>query len=409
MGLAERMKRAAAAWRGITPTAAQNAMWQSFLVSNDDFDDMCTKGYTSLDKCPEVLTGCRIIADMISSMTIYLMANTERGDTRIINELSRKVDILPSRYMTRKTWMDFTVMTLLLYGRGNAVILPHTREGLLDDLEPIPADRFGFASVDGGQGYEILIDGRAIEPENVMHFVLNPNRYEPWRGDGLTAAIRDVANNLQQAAATEKGFMSSKWKPSLIVKVDALADEFSDPEKRSNLLHEYVSSAHTGEPWLIPSEQFQVQEVRPLSLADLAISDVVTLDKKTVAAILGVPAFVLGVGTYSKDEWNGFVNNTIRPIARSIEQEMTRKLLISPKMYWKFNMNSLYSYDLKTISGVYSDLYVKGIVTGNEVRDQMNMEPKEGLDELVILENYIPLNKIGDQLKLGKGGVNADE
>ncbi len=370
----------------------------AFLTSQEAYETLCVSGYTSLDRNPEISTAVRNIAALISSMTIYLMSNTKNGDKRIKNELSRAVDINPNQYMTRRTWMESIVSTLLLYGKGNSVVWPHTSGGLLGDLEPIAHDRVMFEPV--GHGYRILIDGVARDPGDLLHFVFNPDPKHPWKGQGVQVALRDVAHNLRQAGETTRGFMASKWKPSVIVKVDAMTDEFSSPDGRKKLLDSYIKSADVGEPWLIPAEQFSVEQIKPLSLADLAISDVVQMDKRTVAAILGVPPFVLGVGDFDKDAWNAFVSNTIQPIAKAIEQELTRKLLISPDWYWKFNVASLFSYDLKTTSDVYSNLYVRGLVTGNEVRDKMNLEPLEGLDELVLLENYIPLDKIGDQKKL---------
>lgn len=371
----------------------------AWLTNPDSWDTLCVSGYTPLDRNPEIVAACRQIAQLISSMTIYLMANTERGDVRILNELSRAVDIYPCETMTRRTWMETIVMNLLLYGKGNSIVIPHTADGLLGDLEPVAADRVTFEAV-GRRDYRVKIDGAPHDPKNLLHFVHNPDRNYPWKGQGLHVVLQDIASNLKQAAETEKGFMASKWKPSVIVKVDALTEEFASQEGRERLLDEYVKGAGAGEPWLIPAEQFSVEQIRPLSLSDLAISDVVQIDKRTVASILGVPPFVVGVGDYNAAAWDAFVNNTIRPIARGIEQELTRKLLISAKMYWRFNIASLYSYDLKNTADVYSNLYVRGIVTGNEVRDKIGMEPLEGLDDLVILENYIPLAKIGEQLKL---------
>ncbi len=190
----------------------------------------------------------------------------------------------------------------------------------------------------------------------------------------------------------------------MIVKVDALTDEFSSPAGRKRLLEEYVASAEAGEPWVIPAEQFSVEQVKPLTLTDLAIRDTVELDKRTVAAVLGVPPFLLGVGEYDKAAWNSFVQNTIRPIAVGIQQELTKKLILSPKWYVKFNVLSLMDWDLQTLYTVFGGLSDKGIVTGNEVRDRIGMSPLDGLDELRILENFIPNDMIGQQKKLNGGG-----
>lgn len=380
----------------------KRASSSTFIVDSSEFDNLCCTGYTSLDKNPEILTACKKIAELIGTMTIYLMENTKNGDVRIQNELSRKIDIEPIQTMTRKHWMEVIVMNLLLYGKGNSVVWPHTYNGIIQSLEPIAASRVQFVQDPTSyRKYRILIDGIAKKPEDLLHFVYNPDEYYLWKGKGLNVVLRDVAQNLKQAAATEKGFLESKWKPSLIVKVDALIDEFSNKEGRKKLLEEYVKSGEIGEPWMIPAEQFQVEQVKPLSLKDLAIKDTVELDKRTVAAILGVPPYLLGVGTYNQAEWNNFIQNTIGPIAKSIEQEMTKKLILSPKWYLKFNILSLFDYDIKTIFQVFGGLADKGMMTPNEVRDRLGLTPLEGLNELRILENYIPVEEIGNQNKLG--------
>lgn len=372
-----------------------------FLSDIGNYDLMCT-GYTTLDKNPEIYTACRTIARLISSMTIRLMANTESGDVRIENELSRKIDINPNQYMTRRTFIEYVTMNMLLYGQGNSVVRAHTQNGLLQDLEPIQSNRVSFYP--DGYGYKVMIDGIEYTPDELLHFVDNPDPYYPWKGRGIQVVVKDVANNLKQAQKTKNSFMTSQWKPSVIVKVDALTDEFSSPEGRKKLLKEYVQSSEIGEPWLIPADQFSVEQIKPLSLSDLAISDSVEMDKKTVAAIVGVPPFVLGVGEYNKQAWNSFVQNTVKPIAQGIEEEMTRKLIVNPKWYLKFNILSLMDWDIKTIADVFGALSDRGFVDGNEVRDRIGMDPRDGLDELRVLENYIPFDMAALQKKLIQGG-----
>lgn len=375
------------------------------LVVAADGEDLCVPGYTSLDKNPEIMTACHTIAELIGSITIHLMSNTDDGDVRIQNELSRMIDITPMPTMTRKQWVESFVMTMLLYGRGNAIVLPHTYGGYIRSLEPIAAGRVSFEPI-GWSKYRVIIDGRSYKPDDVLHFTYNPDKTYLWKGQGVTVTLKEIANNLKQAEATKKGFLESKWKPSVIVKVDAMTEELASPEGRKKILAEYIEQDNAGEPWVVPAEQIDVDVVKPLTLADLAISDTVEVDKRTVAAVIGVPPFLLGVGDYDPDAWNAFVRTKVRSIVTGIAQEMTRKLIISDNWYIRFNEMSLLDWDLQTISSVFGELRKQGVVDGNEVRDRIGMSPREGLSELVMLENYIPADKLGDQNKLQGGAEN---
>lgn len=381
------------------PSQKRSAAW---LCSSEAFDTLTCQGYTSLSHNPEIAAGVDTIARLIGSMTIHLMENRDDGDVRIKNELSRKIDINPNSYSTREQFMHWIVRTLYLEGSGNAVAYPDTRDGVLRDLNPIPPAMVSF--IPDGWGYKVIIDGQEYDPEDVLHFVLNPDSHYPWLGTGYRVSLADVANNLKQASTTQKGFMASKWKPSIIVKVDALVDEFSTREGRRKLLESYAMSGEAGEPWLIPAEQFSVEQVKPLTLSDLALDAMVTLDKRTVAAVLGIPPFVLGVGDFSRDQWNNFVNTTIMPLARAIEQEMTKKLLYSPNWFFRFNSWSLYSYSITELVSAGAEMVDRMALRRNEWRGWLNLPPDSEMNDLLALENYLPADRLGDQNKLVQNG-----
>lgn len=369
----------------------------------DVFGLDCPRGYRQLSKCPEIIAGVDRIASLIGSMTIHLYQNTDQGDEIIKDRLARVLDVEPNSYMTRHNFINWIVKTLYLDGKGNAVVVPITEDGYLRSLNPVAPSK---VNIDDSI-YMLTIDGTQKFPSDVLHFVLNPSCEKPWKGDGFAVQLRDVCETLTQAQETRKDFLSNKIMPSVIVNIQTDIEEMSDPATRDKIADQYLSQTKKGSPWIIPADLMSVQQIKPLTLADIAINESITLDKKQVASLLGIPTFVLGEGAYNKDEWNNFISTQVMSIAQIIQQEMTRKLLYSPERYIAFSPRSLLAYSMTELSDVGCKLMERGMMTGNEVRDWIGLSPKADLDKLTMLENYIPADKIGDQKKLKGNDSNA--
>ena len=352
-------------------------------------------GYHMLSEAPEVAAAIWIIADLISSTPIHLMENGASGDTRIRDALSRKIDVDPWSLGTRQTFIHWIVETELT--EGEAVVIPRTAGTLIADL--IPAVGATLTRPVGSASYFAQYNGCKFDASNILHFRLRPDPLQPWRGIGPQVQLQQVVDSIVQTAETKTAYMSSEYKPPIVIAVNT-DSPLSDEDERTKFIEKYLSRKDKSEPLILPADLMNISQVKPLSLTDLAIKDGVELDKKTVASIFGIPGFLLGVGSFNKEEYNTFISRTIVPICRGIEQELTKKLLYSQERYFRFSTRRLYSYSLKELSEISLAMRNAGLMTGNEGRNWLDLPPKDGLDDLVMLENYLPADRLGDQKKL---------
>ena len=353
-------------------------------------------GYHRLLDSPEISACINRIAAIISGATIYLMENTDEGDVRVHDELARFVDINPWPNMaTRQSWMNWIVTTLLGEGDGEAFVLPRTSGGKFTALEPMP----GAVSIDNpAGGYFVQWRGYTYAPDEVLHFRLYADPDRPWKGRGVRVQANRLAASLNTTSQLNDMLNSPDYKPPLIVAVNS-DNAFSDEAERENFRESYLSESKDGKPWILPADLVKIEQIKPMSLTDLAVKDTVELDKKTATAIFGVPGFTLGIGSFSEAEHNHAVRTVYVPICQGIEQELTLKLLASPRRYFKISRRRLYAYDLKNLIDMDLAMADRGYLNGDEVRADMDLDPV-GLTERVRLENYILNEDTGKQKKL---------
>lgn len=378
------------------------------IVTQTDWDLLFAGGYVPLYSCPEVAMCVDAIADLVSNMTLRLMRNTDTGDVRVVNGLSRAIDIMPNAYQNRKAFVYNIVSTLLTVGNGNCVVVPRfDADGNLLSLMPARPSSVMFDDLPDG-GYKIRVGQTVYSPDEILHFAINPDPERPWIGRGRSVSLSSIVDCINQANATKTALQKSPA-PSIVMKVDGLTEDLSTRDGRQKMIDRFVDSNDRGVPWIIPAETMELQQIKPLTVSDLAIKENLELDIKRIAGIYRVPAFMVGVGDFNRDEYDNFITTTVMSIAQVIEQELTRKLLYSPDYHITFNPRSLHSYSITELVSAGKELVDRMAMRRNEWRDWLGLSPDEDMEELLALENYIPADRLGDQKKLKGEGGNGDE
>ncbi len=360
-------------------------------------------GYTTLDKNADVQICVNRIADIVSSMPIALMQNVKNGDVQIKNGLSRIVDIKPNKHHTRKTFIQSVIREAFLKGDGNAIVLPKfiSKENtyLLESLEVLDMNKVTFNTTD--DTYVIYYQGKTLNPDEVLHFAFIPSRNSSFIGEGYAPILKDVLSNISQGNATKQSFFKQP-KPALIIGVNSDNGELMDDDGQKSIRDSYTSNMENGKPWLIPADEINVHQIKPLSIKDLAINESLEVERKQIAAAFGIPSFVVGIGKFEKAEYNNFINTTIQNIADVIQQELSKKLLYSEGMYFKFKKRALMQYDIGELSTFSNESVKLGILNRNEVRNLFDYSPvdKESMNEHSTLENYINIDDMSKQKKL---------
>lgn len=408
-------RRTRAARRQTNTRAAPTTQTVIQYVSQGNWQNVLAGGYTSLADNPDVRIAVDRIADLVSNMAIHLLQNTDTGDMRVHNELEHLIDVNPAKNMTRKAWVTKIIRDLFLYGDGNSIaqIVVQPGTSYLSELRPLDMSYVTYQFDAISNQVLTFYNGEQLDDDEIVHFLINPNPHYPQVGTGYRRILSQVLGNLTQAGKTKAEFMTGKNMPSVIVKVDADSEELASAAGREEVRHKYLDTTNVGDPWIIPAETLDISTVKPLTLQDIALNESVQIDKRTVARMFGVPPFWLGVGEFNKEEYNNTVNTTIASLGQMFAQTLTKDILYDPTWYFSFSPRSLFAYDINELVSAGVQLQDRATIDRNEMRGWIGLEPRDDMQDILMLENYLPTDKLGDQKKLNepapKGGDDNDD
>lgn len=140
------------------------------------------------------------------------------------------------------------------------------------------------------------------------------------------------------------------------------------------------------------SREFQIAEIARIYRVPLALLQAM---EKTTSWGTGIEQLRLA-----------FVTWTLSPWVARWEEEIGRKLLTEAEraagFTVKYNLNALLRGDMAARAGFYASGITDGWMSRNEAREKEDMEPKDGLDEMLQSANTVPMGTPPS------GGDNAD-
>lgn len=346
-----------------------------------------------------VFAAIEIISNSIAELPFNVKIKKENS-TNIV-EGHPLYKIFDNCLLTKYMLIKMLVTDMLLYGNGIAYI-ERAADGTPTNLVYCPHGTVSIVYNETNRKLYYLIPslrrGR-IEPIDVIHILKNSVNGVEGRG-----ILQYAAKTIDLSGYTEKaaldyfgsgchvaGILSSKA-PRLTEKdVNDISSSWNRAHGKAgtgmailpaDLTYQAVSS-NSKDAQMLESRLFNIQDVarffniNPVLLGDLSHSSYSTIE----ASLLE------------------FVTHTMFPYITLMEEELTRKLIkpSEKSLYIDLDENFILRSDKSSQASYLNTLKQAGIITTNEARQQLGLNPIDGGDKLMIAYSDVDQNTVGEQ------------
>lgn len=348
----------------------------------------------------------------------------KKGSEKIYDsKLDLLLNVRPNPYITASQFWATTELNKIHYGNAYIYIETDKKTGYPKALWQLPAremevwiDNAGILDSNNAIWYiwtDIRTSKRySFAKEEILHFK------SQFTFDGLVGIpIKNILKTQINTNKHAEGFLNKFYKSGMFG--SKLAVYYTGTMNKSNELElvknlESFTSKTTNGKFIPIPLGWQAQ------MLDMKLVDAQFFENNKISALQLASAFGIKpnvINDYSKSSYSNsetqqldFYVNTLQPLFKSYEQEMTSKLLRRDEQLngirLCINEKVLFKMDSKTQSEVLTSYLTNFAMTVNEVREELDLPYIEGGDKLLGNGNAITLDKAGDQYHINNKEVN---
>ena len=229
---------------------------------------------------------------------------------------------------------------------------------------------------------------------------------------GLSPIVASAYNIDQHnlAGLHNVGLLKNGCTPSAMLKFQPTdetgASATLTDDQRAMLLQDletrFSSSTNAGRPMLLEGDFDYVQ--MGLNPKDMDFLELMNMSAREIALCFGVPAQLVGIAdqTYANvaEARLSLYEETIIPLLQRLESDLNEYLapLYDGDLSIKYDIDSIpaMAEKRKQIFANVSQGVQQGILTRNEARERLGLEPIDGGDSLLVPSNLFPLGEVDD-------------
>ena len=300
----------------------------------------------------------------------------------------------PNIWQTSYKWRELKQRHILGWGNGYTWV-KRGRRGEVTSLECCNPWETTLLNTGGRHTYGVYNDegAFAISPDDMIHVRALGNNQQM----GLSPILQH-AETIGMGMSGQKytsSFFNGNARPAGIISVK---NELNDQSwtRLKNMWQKAVAALRSQEnkTMLLPAQlDYKALTVSPV---DAQLIDMMKLNRSMIAGIFNVPAHMINdleKATFSNisEQAIQFVRYSIMPWVTNWEQELNRRLFTRSERaagyYSRFNLSGLLRGTPKERAEFYHYAITDGWMSRNEARAFEDMNPCDGLDEMLVSVN----------------------